>query len=132
MLVIATRQGFYKGSRRRAGVKFEMPEADKKMPRWVQPANEPLAPIKSDSDKALDAIRATAGPKRAGVAAVRDAQGFSLDQSEAMVEHARSFDQPPKDYVEGAESVAVPEPDKKDIPEVTESPEKGAGSDDLV
>lgn len=79
MWVRALRQGFYRGSRVRPGAEFEMPEADKNMPRWVQPANEPKQKIKSDAERARDAAIATAGPKREGVIAVRDAQGMPLD-----------------------------------------------------
>lgn len=92
MRVIALKQGFYKGARRRPGVEFEMPEADKRMPRWVRPASLPAPKIKSEEEKALDAARATAGPKRAGVAAVRDERGMSLDQGAAMLEQAEALD----------------------------------------
>ncbi len=92
MRVRAIRQGFYRGSRRRPGVEFDMPEADKCMPRWVQPIAEPKAVIKSDEERAIDAARATAGPKRAGVAALRDERGFALDLGESIAENAVSLD----------------------------------------
>lgn len=94
MLVRVLRQGFYRGSRRRVGTEFEMPTATREnMPRWVQPADAPKQVVKSEEEKALGAARAMAGPKRAGVAALRDAQGMSLDISEAMVEQGLSAEQ---------------------------------------
>ncbi len=91
MRVRVLRQGFYNGSRRRAGVEFEWPGLTlKDMPRWVQSVDAPKVIIKSDEAKALDAIRATAGPKRPGVVAVRDGQGMplDLDAGKAMEEQA--------------------------------------------
>jgi len=66
MRVVAVALGFYKGSRRRPGEVFEMPEADARLPRWVQPANDPLPEAKSEHAKTVDAVIASAGPKKVG------------------------------------------------------------------
>ena len=64
MKVVAIAMGFYNGHRVRIGTKFEMPEADAKMPRWVQPADKPLPKGLLDSEKNAAAAIAAAGPKR--------------------------------------------------------------------
>ena len=64
MRVVAIKMGSYNGSRRRLGDVFEMPEADKKMPAWVQPADRELPKLVDDHARALAAAITTAGPKR--------------------------------------------------------------------
>ena len=62
--VVAIKMGFYNGSRRRIGEVFEMPEADKKMPAWVQPVDAPLPKLVPEHERAAAAAFTAAGPKR--------------------------------------------------------------------
>lgn len=73
MRVVVIKMGFYKGSRRRPGDEFEMLEVDetKKLPKWVQPADMPLAEMPSEEKRAYLAALAQAGPKRKGTDAIR-------------------------------------------------------------
>lgn len=101
MRVIAKRQGFQGGYRRRVGSEFDMPERDMKavklselkpvmhvvrkdekagtaviLPDWVVPASEAsrkeLANAANvEAERELKAIEAAAGPKRGGRPAVR-------------------------------------------------------------
>lgn len=76
MLVIATHLGYYKDSRRRIGVEFEMDEKDMKqkdgkpvLPKWVVEATpENRAGVRRAHDverkRGLEAVQAASGPKR--------------------------------------------------------------------
>ena len=76
MKVVATRLGFYNGSLRQAGDRFDMPEANKKMPAWVQPADQELPHLMDDNTRNTAAAITSGGPKRVNTPAPRvDVQG---------------------------------------------------------
>lgn len=92
MKVIAIKPGFYDGKRRRVGAEFSF-DADKHakkdkagdtvLPKWLVPATEAkrveLADAeKAESDKAVKAIEASAGPKKGGRKAVTAEPGSDL------------------------------------------------------
>ncbi len=66
MRVRAVKTGFYGASRKYPGDVFEMPEADKKLPRWVQPADMEYEEMPDEEKRAFLAAQQTAGPKRPG------------------------------------------------------------------
>ena len=64
MKVVAIKMGFYNGSRRRVGEVFDMPEADKRMPAWVQPSDKPVPALAAEHTRNTAAALAANGPKR--------------------------------------------------------------------
>lgn len=76
MRVIATEMGFFAGYRRRSGAEFDIPEGTV-LPKWVVPATPQARVDLADAprrqrQKDIDALVASAGPKRAGTTAVRE------------------------------------------------------------
>ena len=79
MRLIAVQTGFYKDSRRRVGVEFDMPEKDMKkgkdgavvLPKWaVEATPENRAKYAGgtaviERQRGLDGVKAAGGPKRA-------------------------------------------------------------------
>ena len=92
MKVIAIKAGFHNGYRKRVGEefdydaeKFSKKDKDGKpvLPKWLVPATpERKAELKdaqkADEKKAVNAIRAAAGPKRGGKDPVKPADGSDL------------------------------------------------------
>jgi len=78
MRVIAIEMGSYRGHRIRAGQEFEFePRPGQEFPKWLRPATpENRAAINISAEqkrrKDVEALIATAGPKRAGVVGARE------------------------------------------------------------
>lgn len=71
MKVRAIKLGFYRGSRKYPGDVFEMPEADKRLPKWVQPAEMNYEEMPDETKRGFLAALQTGGPKRAGTPPVK-------------------------------------------------------------
>jgi hypothetical protein len=128
MRVIATQAGFYNGFRQRVGSEFEYAESDMAknkggaLPKWVVPAS-PAEKVRLanaaevEKRRQVEAVIATAGPKRAGSAGVRE---VSTGLADATAEPPAA--KAPQYVYPGMEGVEVsPKPPVELVPAETPS-----------